>query len=427
MDLWHLQAEKKCPYPVAFLTDRSIGDMVLAMGALQIVAQKFEQMIVTTNIPQLLVPMAPPNANYHLGWLPYHAQAEIFNISVGSSMNPRYGHPIKQILDHLGVEAPCAIPQPQWRERTTLVTINRDRKPGEDYYNVTPIVYPEYDFLIHLNTDDSDRLWPFEQWAELIVALRAEYPDCSIGIIGSDQTPPWNHHKPDPRPFSEEPYALTHPESGYPYIPREAATDGSQPEPGVEYVYNRSFELVASLVKRARKAVITIDSAVSRIAHAVQSRNHVLLAPAYYPLEWAAHPLCYPVYGYPDHKTNLTNRRTDAPVWTVEDVLSAVRHANTSTIDDLVVGGQGLSRFQFRMPKARRVDAQALWQLRLLCGRWSEWPREGTATVAFDGGFGAIGAEVDLTRLTEVQAMELAMLMQRTGLFDSIRLASAVG
>lgn len=410
MDLWHLQAEKKCPYPVAFLTDRSIGDMVLAMGALQIVAQKFEQMIVTTNIPQLLVPMAPPNANYHLGWLPYHAQAEIFNISVGSSMNPRYGHPIKQILDHLGVEAPCAIPQPQWRERTTLVTINRDRKPADDFYNVTPIVYPEYDFLIHLNTDDADRLWPFEQWAELIVALRAEYPDCSIGIIGSDQTPPWNHHKPDPRPFDQF----------WNGPPREAATDGSQPEPSVEYVYNRSFELVASLVKRARKAVITIDSAVSRIAHAVQCKNHVLLAPAYYPLEWAAHPLCYPVYGYPDHKTNLTNRRTDAPVWTVEDVLLSVRHAAERL-------GPRNSSLQYEMPPARRVDAMALWQLRLLCGRWTDWPREGNTTLAFEGGFGAIGPEVDLTHLSEAQAAELVVLMQRTGLFDSIRTASAVG
>src|ERR1019366_5976161 len=151
--------------PLIMLTDRSIGDMICAMTALQILAADYEQVVISGNIPQLYSAMAPPNANFHTGWLPYRSKATVFNVSVGGAMNPRYGHPIKQVLDHIGIEAPCAIPQPFWRERTAAVTrnprmVNGVLPLGEDYYDVRPIVYPEYDFLIHLNTDDDERCWP---------------------------------------------------------------------------------------------------------------------------------------------------------------------------------------------------------------------------------------------------------------------------
>ena len=406
-DLWHLQAERECPFPIVFLTDRSIGDMVMSMAAFQILADKFEKVIVTTNIPQLLSAMCPPNAEMHLGWLPYHSHAEVFNISVGSSMNPRYGHPIKQILDHIGLESPAQIPQPRWIEKTTAVSRNpnfRDGKvpAGEDYYIVNPIVYPEYDFLLHVNTDDDDRRWPFEKWAELIMALREEYPDCSIGVLGTDQVPLWNHHKPDPRPFDDLVRSRINPYRAS-FEVREASNKGDEmAQPGVEYVYNRSFELVGSLVKRAKKAVITIDSSVSRIAHAVEAKNHVILAPLLYPLEWSCHPSAY---AYPGAA------RGDG-AWEVDTLMRWISHAVRQ--DDTL---------RFGMPQERKVDAMALWELRSILSTWSLWPRNGNIALRFSGGFGAIGSDVDLTRLDKAQVDKLVSLMQSANLFDHISTA----
>lgn len=396
-DLWELQSESDCPFPLAMLTDRSIGDMVLAFGALQILAMKYEQMVMTTNIPQLIHPLAPPNANHHLGWLPWHSKCELFNISVGSSMNPRYGHPIKQILDHLGIESDVAIPQPRWAERTITVRNNPAWTPeGKEPLHLSePIKYPAYDFLIHLNSDDEERTWGFEHWAEVIAKLLEQWPGCSIGILGTDIRPPWNHHKPDPRPFDNSISKY-----GVDILVREAPTDGSEPRPGVEYVYNRSFELVGSLVKRAKKAVITIDSAVSRIAHAVGSKNHVLLAPDAYCLEWSAHPGCYPVYGNP--KT-----------WGVDLLLESVNAA-----------ALGLDILRYEMPPLRRVDAKALWNLRKTVNCWSTWPREGNITLRLEGGFGVVGSEVDLTRLSQQQVDQLIEWAQAANIFTSITTAA---
>lgn len=399
-DLWEEQASRECPLPVVMMTDRSIGDMVQAFCALQVVAQAYPQgMVLVPNIPQLVQPMAPKNTNLNTGWLPWHSKCELFNISVGSSMNPRYGNPAKQILDHLGIESPAAIPQPEWRERTTIVKrnpnfVNGVKPDGEDFYVVEAITYPEYDFLIHLNTDDEERRWPFEQWGNVMLALMEEYPGCSIGILGTDQVPLWNHHKPDPRPFL-----------GAPLFPRDAAEDGSRPTGGVEFIYNRSFELVGSLVKRAKKAVITIDSSVSRIAHAVESKNHVLLCPETYPMEWSSHPGCFNVIGTP--KT-----------WRVDDVMRAVHAADPTMVTLAKSMGQGLQ--PYAMPPPRKVDAQALWELRSICGTWSLWPRTGNLTLRFTGGFGCIGSDVDLTRLNKAQVDKLVPLMQSTNLFDHI-------
>jgi hypothetical protein len=221
--------------------------------------------------------------------------------------------------------------------------------------------------------------------AALCRALMEEYPGCSIGILGSDQRPPWNHHRPDPRIL--DPYMTV----------REAETNGNQPQPGVEYLYNRGFQLIGALIAHCRKAVITIDSSVSRIAHAVGSKNHVLLCPEAYCVEWSSHPGCFNVIGTP--KT-----------WTVDGIMGAVR----SAIDD--VG-------PYAMPPRRDVDAAALWQLRKLFGVWSKWPRTGNIELRLTGGFGVLGSEVDLTRLSHEQANQLVDLARRANIFDSISTA----
>ena len=274
--------------PLALLTDTSIGDTVCALAALQIVAKQYERIAVVQTIPDLGTCMMPTNAaTYFIKALPNRAKLEVMNMGVGAAMLPRYGHPIRQILDHLGVESPSAIPQPYWHEKETNVRWDVE----EQRYIVEPITYPQYDFLLHMNTDDGDRLWPFSQWAKLIEALLEEYPGCSIGILGSDKRPPWNNHRPDPRPFAT-PISRGVVDCNF-YTVAASINDG------VAYVYNRSFSTVGSLIKRARKAVITIDSSISRIAHAVGSKNHVLLCPDAYPVEWSSHPGCFNVVGNP--------------------------------------------------------------------------------------------------------------------------------
>ena len=58
---------------------------------------------------------------------------------------------------------------------------------------------------------------------------------------------------------------------------REAPSiDAEMAQPGIEYVYNRSFESVDSLIKHCRKAVLTIDSAASRIAHARETGHDAI-------------------------------------------------------------------------------------------------------------------------------------------------------
>ena len=69
----------------------------------------------------------------------------------------------------------------------------------------------------------------------------------------------------------------------------------------VDFLSDYPLPYVAGLLRNARRAVITVDSMPSRLAHAVGvRRRHVLLCADVVPREWAEYPGVRMVYGPPD-------------------------------------------------------------------------------------------------------------------------------
>ena len=72
---------------------------------------------------------------------------------------------------------------------------------------------------------------------------------------------------------------------------------------GASFLSNRPLPYVAGLMRNARKAVITVDSMPSRLAHAVGVDRHVLLCADVVPRLWGGYPGVRMVYGAPSSWT----------------------------------------------------------------------------------------------------------------------------
>jgi len=106
---------------------------------------------------------------------------------------------------------------------------------------------PTYDYLIAPWSKDSARTMTVVEFAALCDIL-----DGSVGILGSAH---------DVRPY-----------------------------PALRYEYGRPLTDVVAMMRAARKAVITVDSGMNRLAHAANISNHVILHPNYLPEHWVTYP-----------------------------------------------------------------------------------------------------------------------------------------
>ncbi len=67
--------------------------------------------------------------------------------------------------------------------------------------------------------------------------------------------------------------------------------------PACDVFDDAPLPFVAGLMRKARKAVITVDSMANRLAHAAGVENHILLCSDVVPLEWGTHPKARVLYG----------------------------------------------------------------------------------------------------------------------------------
>lgn len=152
-------------------------------------------------------------------------------------------HPTMHLFALAGLDIPDTIPQP-------LLDVPEDDS------------VPVYDYLIAPWSLDDPRSLNVNELRALVDALN---PDAhSIGILGAQD---------DPRPLLD-----------------------------VFYEYGRPLAEVVTRLRRCKKAVITCDSAMSRLSHAAGIRNHLVmganvggaLSPG-----WIAWPGCVLVYAQP--------------------------------------------------------------------------------------------------------------------------------
>lgn len=142
------------------------------------------------------------------------------------------------------------------------------KPPSERFVKLSPDPVLEYDFLIAPFSRDPRRACSLYEYGLLFFAMHHDLgADTRIGILGGPD---------DPRPW-----------------------DGIEPgraHEKVEYLYGLPLDTVASLMRRTRIAVITIDSAMNRLAHAAAIDNHILICSSEAPFEWQTWPLAYPCW-----------------------------------------------------------------------------------------------------------------------------------
>jgi len=83
----------------------------------------------------------------------------------------------------------------------------------------------------------------------------------------------------------------------------------------IHYVYGAELTQIIHLMQRAKRAVITIDSGPSRLAHVANIANHLIICPDAYPKAWVTHPNAHMIVG---------NRKS----WGVSQIVEAVQTMN---------------------------------------------------------------------------------------------------
>jgi len=253
-------------------TDTALGDGLMAMVAIQEIARQRPFIYLYFGNSELQLPMRPLNAQF-MDRVPDHGFINLINLNVHKLIQKygRHKHLILQYLEQAGFECDH-LPTPHYIPVGAYLDDGTNRNELE--------LVPEYDFIIAPFSNDFRRTWPLENYVKLIEALLFTYGASSkIAIIGG---------KNDPKPL---------------LVSRQ-----------VKHEYGWSIAWVYTLMKRARKAIITVDSGPSRLAHVAGVKNHVLLAPDWYVLDWQTHPGAFNVVG---------NRDT----WTVSNVMLKVHEA----------------------------------------------------------------------------------------------------
>jgi ADP-heptose:LPS heptosyltransferase len=172
-------------------------------------------------------------------------------------------HPTQCLMAWAGLDVPDHVPQPK--------------------LNVPDMDVPAYDFIVAPWSRARDRSLETAEAVELVDTLAQLCDEPRIAILGGVTDPFW------------------------PVVPWH-------PGGVVAYEYGKPWPYVVNLMRRCKKAVITTDSAPSRLAHAAGITNHVLLAASVTPPQWQSHPGVHMVYGPPRQ-------------WKLDQILDAVQAA----------------------------------------------------------------------------------------------------
>lgn len=237
--------------------DNNLGDAIISLPALEALRQRHTDLqILFRN--EAVAALLPKNLRERCTWDIPSGAHDILTIGAWDAVQ-RFGrneHATQILMRAAGVEPPKDIPRPR--------IVFEDKAPAYDY-----VIAP-------FTADQRERGWDWVHFYNVARALLEDNSRASIAVIGA------------------------------------SGSDEFGIEPQVSTFYGMSLSFVASLIKNARKAVITLDSGPSRLAHAVGCKRHVLLASNVTPLVWQTHPGCHALYGDPHS-------------WSVQQVLNAVK------------------------------------------------------------------------------------------------------
>lgn len=237
--------------------DGNLGDAICSISALDALRQKHPDLqILFRN--EAVAALLPKNLRERCTWDIPNGQHDILTLGAWEAVQ-RYGrneHATQVLMRLAGVEPPKDIPRPR--------IVFEDKAPAYDY-----VIAP-------FTADQRERGWDLNNFDLLVDAIYEQIDDnASVAFVGGPK-------------------------------------DNMEPLFPEQCYQGKSLAYVASLMKNARKAVITLDSGPSRLAHAVGCKRHILLASNVTPLVWQTHPGCHALYADPHG-------------WSVQQVLNAVK------------------------------------------------------------------------------------------------------
>lgn len=258
------------------LRDPQIGDALMSLPALHYLAWELarERVIyvafanqevariaeMPVNVRDLMANFEPPFGLSTPGGPTPYADAEVIVLGVAAAIGYEFGekvlHPTQAVMAWAGLDISADVPQPK--------------------INVPDIDVPECDFLIAPWSKDRSRSLTPDEVNGLIDTLLARDGAARIAVLGGIVDP----------------------------VVTSSTYRGM-------CVYGKPLDYVVNLMRRCKRAVITVDSAMNRLAHAAGISNHVLLGANVTPPQWQTHPGCHLYYG-PPHE------------WRTEEILRLV-------------------------------------------------------------------------------------------------------
>jgi ADP-heptose:LPS heptosyltransferase len=211
--------------------DPNLGDSLCALPVLESLRQEhpnLEILFRNESVAQLM----PKNLRERCSWDLKNGGYDVLVLGMWEAVKRfgRIAHPTQLLYMLAGLEPPKEVPRPK------IVFDNNA---------------PAYDYVVAPFTkDDRERGWDIDSWSDLFRQLAESDPGATICVVGGKSDHVFAHN-------------------------------------AVSHCYGQSLAYVASMIKNARRAVITLDSGPSHIAHAVNSKNHILLMSAVNVREWA--------------------------------------------------------------------------------------------------------------------------------------------
>lgn len=237
---------------LAVARDGNLGDSLCAVPALEALRQRHADLqILFRN--EAVAALLPKNLRERCTWDIPSGTHDILTLGAWDAVQ-RFGrneHATQILMRAAGVEPPKDIPRPK--------IVFEDKAPAYDY-----VIAP-------FTADQRERGWDMQNWWQLIAGLHGD-----VAVIGG---------------ANEQKISCI---------------------PDSQHHYGKALGFIASLIKSARKAVITLDSGPSRLAHAVGCKRHLLLCSNVVQQVWAMNPYGHTLYAEPHG-------------WSVQQVLNAVK------------------------------------------------------------------------------------------------------
>jgi len=157
------------------------------------------------------------------------------------------------------------------------------RYPIDPEINVSEdLTVPSYDFLIAPYVlADFARFWPLDNWRKVIQEVQSRIPSATFGILGSKKL------------FDDSALAKITPggtQHFYVDFNRQHHSNYPIHGAGIFEEFDKPLTYVVNLMRRTKRAVLTVDTGPSRLMQAVKSVPHLILAHNSVGYDWCTYP-----------------------------------------------------------------------------------------------------------------------------------------